>query len=330
MFASRSDKAGAMTQRSNRMASRLANRAGRALAGRARIPFARWLRGRKDMRRLRRADCVLVAFAKSGRTWLRVMISRLFQVKYGLPPDEIMELDNFHRSNPAIPAIFFTSGSYISEAHRLPPPRTPFDDKKVIFLARHPGDVAASYYFHVDNRVTPHLKDVKGLPADLSDTPIHEFIMSKDWGVPAIIAYLNRWAGNLVRMPESLLVRYEDLRADPAAELRRIAAFLGETFADDAYAEAVAFASFDRLRERERQNFFGNDRLAPRDAANPDSFKVRRGKVGGYRDYLTPEQAEAVDDLVRRTLSPIFGYDGDGGAPRAAASAWQGTRRGLA
>jgi hypothetical protein len=252
------------------------------------------------------------------------MISRLYQVKYGLPPDEIMELDNFRRANAAIPAIFFTSGSYLSEAHRLPPPRTPFDDKKIIFLARHPCDVAVSYYYHVGHRVTPHRKDVKGLPADQAS--IHEFVMNRDWGLPAVIAYLNRWAGNLVRIPASLLVRYEDLRRDPTTELRRIAAFLGETFSDEQLAEAVAFADFERLKEKERENFFGSHRLTPRDLANPNSFKVRRGKVGGYRDYFTTEQAAVMDDLVRRTLSPVFGY-GPAEPERAPAAVGQGGQR---
>ncbi len=296
----------------NRLAGRAADRLAALLPDRARIGLIRWIRGRKDLRRLQRADFVLVAFAKSGRTWLRVMISRLYQVKYGLAADRIMELDNFQRQHPAIPAIFFTSGSYIADAHRLPPPETPYDRKRVIFLARHPCDIAVSYYFHVANRVVPHRKDVKGLPEDLSQTSVFDFAMDENWGLPAIVAYLNRWAEYLNRVPTSLMMRYEDLRAEPETSLRRIAAYLGETFTDETYADAVAFASFDRLKQRESENFFENRRLAPRDSGNPNSFKVRRGKVGGYRDYVTDEQAAAMEDRVRRDLSPLFGYGARG------------------
>jgi hypothetical protein len=35
---------------------------------------------------------------------------------------------------------------------------------------------------------------------------------------------------------------------------------------------------------------------------------VRRAKVGGYRDYFTPEQAAELEDLVNSRLSPTFGY----------------------
>jgi len=48
------------------------------------VAVERWLRGREQVGKLRRADCVVVSFGKSGRTWLRVMFSRFYQVKHGL------------------------------------------------------------------------------------------------------------------------------------------------------------------------------------------------------------------------------------------------------
>ena len=47
------------------------------------IRIDRWLRGKEEFRKLRLADCVIVSFGKSGRTWLRVMLSRFYQLKYG-------------------------------------------------------------------------------------------------------------------------------------------------------------------------------------------------------------------------------------------------------
>jgi alcohol sulfotransferase len=49
-------------------------------------------------------------------------------------------------------------------------------------------------------------------------------------------------------------------------------------------------------------------RFAPRDKDNPDSFKVRRGKVGGYRDYFSEAQAAEIEALIDADLSPVFGY----------------------
>ncbi len=36
--------------------------------------------------------------------------------------------------------------------------------------------------------------------------------------------------------------------------------------------------------------------------------KVRRGQVGGCRDFFTDEQAARMEDMVRTHLSPALGY----------------------
>jgi hypothetical protein len=290
------------------------HRTSRTLLGRQRVGLLRWIRSRRDLRRLAHADVAVVSFAKSGRTWLRVMLSRLFQVKYALPDQIIIERDNLHRLNPAVPVFLFTQGSYIQDVRPIAGPQSPYHGKRLIFLARHPADTAVSYFFHTSNRINPLKKDVKRLPEDLSGTLVSEFVKNELWGMPAIIRYLNAWADALAQHPHRLLVRYEDLRVDPKPQLERIAGILGERFTDTAYHEAIAFASFERLQAMERADFFANQRLQPRNPANPDSFKVRRGKVGGYRDYLDDDQVAWVEQQVRESLHPIYGYSGQSGA----------------
>ena len=48
--------------------------------------------------------------------------------------------------------------------------------------------------------------------------------------------------------------------------------------------------------------------MKPGDPSEPASFKVRRGKVGGWRDYMSEEEAGHIDRMVRETLNPVFGY----------------------
>jgi hypothetical protein len=290
------------------MAARLMLAALSPLSRPTRLYLLRRQRGRRELRRLGRADVAVMAFAKSGRTWLRVMLSRLYQIKYGLPPEAMLQSDNYHALNPAIPVFLFAHGTYARIASRLPPPLTEFDRKKTIFLARHPCDIAVSYYFQSAHRTKPYRRDVVNLPPNIADMPLVDFVMSKDHGLPFIIGYLNEWAGILARVERGLLVRYEDMREEPAAELKRIADFIGESFTDEQVAETVAFASFDRLKDMERSNHFGSRRLSARDPSNPDSFKVRRGKVGGFRDYFTPAEIALMERMVRTQLVPLFGY----------------------
>ncbi len=75
--------------------------------------IGRWVRGREEHRKLQRADYILMSWGKSGRTWLRVMLSRFYQLAYDLPEGMMLEFDNLHRVNPAIPKVFFTHGNYL-------------------------------------------------------------------------------------------------------------------------------------------------------------------------------------------------------------------------
>ena len=280
----------------------------RSVLGRHRVKLFRWRRARRDLSRLARADVAFVSHAKAGRTWVRVMISRLYQKKYGLPENKIIEHDNFHALHSSIPVFFFSMGNYIADVRPIESEHSPFQKKKLIFLARHPADTAVSYYFQLCGRTNPDLLDIKRLPNNLSETPIYEFMTDPIYGLRSVINYMNNWAEALKNHPQCLLLRYEDVRAHPDLQLKRIGEFLGENFILEEIDEAVEFASFNTLKEKERANYFENARLQARDPGNPESYKVRRGKVGGYRDYFKYEEITWIDQLVDGELAPIYGY----------------------
>ena len=58
------------------------------------------------------------------------------------------------------------------------------------------------------------------------------------------------------------------------------------------------------MRNAEVHDSFGHERLRPADPHNPESFKVRRGKVGGYVDYLSSEDIAYVDAYGNPTNTP--------------------------
>jgi hypothetical protein len=61
------------------------------------------------------------------------------------------------------------------------------------------------------------------------------------------------------------------------------------------------------MQRLEAAGVFDSKILRSRDVANPEAFKVRRGKVGGFRDYLSPDdQAFAAEAL--KELDARFGY----------------------
>jgi hypothetical protein len=272
----------------------------------------RWLRGREDFRKLRLADAVVVSFGKSGRTWLRVLLSRVFQLQHGLDERAILGFDNLHYRTGAAPKILFTHDNYLKDYTGRRDSKADFYGKRVVFLARDPRDVAVSQYFQWKYRMKPNKKEINAYPA--GDLSAFEFVMSEA-GLPKVIEFMNLWAREAPRIKDFMVVRYEDLRARPEETLRALLDFLGAPASEAQIADAVEFASYDNMKRMEQQRVFwlSGGRLVPKDRSNPNSYKVRRGKVAGYRDDFDPAQLAQIDRLVETTLDPLYGYTGAAG-----------------
>jgi hypothetical protein len=54
---------------------------------------------------------------------------------------------------------------------------------------------------------------------------------------------------------------------------------------------------------------FASKILQPTDVADPESFKVRRGKVGGFTDYLLGDDLSCATEALAK-LDSRFGYSG--------------------
>ena len=271
----------------------------------------RKLRGVEQFDKLQRADIVIVSFGKSGRTWLRVMVSHLFRVMYKLPENAILGFDNFHNLNKAVPKTFFTHDNYIKDFTGDFDTKLPFYHKRVVLLARDPRDVAVSQFFQWKFRIKPTKVAINNYPPRGSDISLFDFIMSDNGGsIRAVTDYLNLWAVEAGKVENFHLLRYEDLRLEPHRELRSMLDFLQIDASDAQVDAAVEYSSYENMKKMEsKQQFrFAGGRMMPRDKDNPNSFKVRRAKVGGYRDYFTDEEVAAIDQRLAETLDPMFDY----------------------
>ena len=273
------------------------------------LRIERVLRGWEEARRLQQADGTVISYAKSGRTWFRVLISRYFAKKYGFAEGRTMEFDEFHRANPAVPVLLFSHDNYLKDYMGHDRKFDLYGRSRVVLMVRDPRDTAVSQYFQWKHRISARKKLLNGYPEE--DTGIFDFITSDTVGIPKNIAFMNAWAADLERFSELLLVKYEDLKADTGGELGRALRFLKQDPTEAELQDAAQFASIDNMRSMERQNagrLLANPRLTPGDVNDPSSFKVRRAKVGGWRDYVTVEQAGAIDAMMHERLSPLFGY----------------------
>jgi hypothetical protein len=286
----------------------------------ARLKFFRHERRwwRKHATRFGQADIVVIAHTKSGATWLRALLSHLLHLKYGVPADELLRFDNFSRLHPDIPTLqifrdtVFPGGSHGAWDVPIAP------HQKAVFLVRDPRDVAVSFYFHVRNRASAHELHHKAIPDSARSLSIGEFAADPRYGVRRVIDFYNRWREEAPALKSSLFLRYEDLHRDPTGQMRRLLDYLSLDFDEEQIARAVDFASFGSLQQLERDGFFRSGRLGAADPSNPDSFKVRRGEIGGYRSHFSAEEVAAFDRMVGTLLHGDFGYGAAGVSAEAA------------
>jgi hypothetical protein len=289
----------------------------------------RWWRGREECRKLHGADWILVSWGKSGRTWLRVMLSRFYETHFGLPRHTLLGFDNLHRQHPGIPRVFFTHGNYLRDytGHGYDT-KVDFRGTKIVFLVRDPRDVAVSQYFQWRYRMRPHKKRLNDYPPHGADVSIYEFMMNPECGLPRVVSYFNGWLRGIPGLGNVLTIRYEDMRADPGQALVKILEFTGTPASAEEVQDAVEFAAYENLKKMEAEKSFSlwrsGWRLVPGDKSNPDSFKVRRAKVGGYRDYFSDEELVEIDRMLERDLLDGLGYKRSEQKPSMSATAATG------
>ena len=270
----------------------------------------RWRRGREEFWKYNQCQYIFASYGKSGRTWVRVMISRYYQLVYQLPDNILMGFDNFTRLNKDVPKIFFTHDNYLRGFTGNVNSKKDFYRKKTVLLVRHPIDVAVSQFFQWKYRMRPEKKAMNKYPLHEADISVYDFVKDENQGLSHIIEFLNNWASELPKIQHLLVVRYEDLRSDPEQEMAKIVTFLGLDADADYLRDTAEFASVENLRKKEQDNYFwrSGSRVQAKDVNDPNTFKVRKAKVGGYRDYFDDDQVAELDAIVDSFLLPAFGY----------------------
>lgn len=275
----------------------------------------RWKRDLRDDAWLAEADAVVVSYPKSGRTFVRSMVSRLYQRRFGIDERQLLEFPLLRKAAPGVPRLLFT---HAGDAMRTPgeirlDPRA-YEHAKVVLIARHPGDVAVSRFHHLKHRSRDRARK------RLAEQPLQDFVWDKKGGIPSIVRYLNLFADLKRSHPSVTIIRYEDFLDDPQQALGNLAEAIGLGVTADDVADAAAFGEIGNLKAREREGYFTSKRLRRASKADERSAKVRKGGSGGYRANLPTADVERIDAYVASNLDPIFGYSKPGRGTKASAS----------
>lgn len=164
-----------------------------------------------------------------------------------------------------------------------------FGQRPGVLLVRAPRDTVVSAYFQATRRLHVY------------DGPVGDFVRDPRFGIEKVARYHLLWSDAL-RASRFRLLEYEAMRVDTSALVTAVARHFGAAPDEAAIARAVAAGRFDVMRTGEDTGAYASYRgtLSPGEAGDGDSYKVRRGVVGGFRDYLTPTDQDYCDEVVRR------------------------------
>lgn len=251
-------------------------------------------------------DVIVVSVPKSGRTWLRAFFAAYFCARAGQP----FSLDPDRYGDPRIPRMIYSHdlfehrskgrwwdrirGKYLIPAAELRRAR-------VILLVRDPRDAFVSHYVQLT-------RPSADAPEQLKTITASEMLRDPLLGIEPIVRTMNDWLQEIGHRSNVTLLRYEDLKNAPNEYFRRALVAAGENeIPSDLFEEAVRFTQFGNMKKLEAAGAFDSKILQTRDQADPESANVRRGKVGGFTDYLSKED-QAFAAKAMSALDPRFGY----------------------
>lgn len=239
----------------------------------------------KHQRQRKTAEYLLISLTNCGRTWLRVMLGRAMQLAYGVEAVNLHDLFIFSELNPNLPSIKPIHEKYGQFGHT-------YQQHKVILLVRDPRDALVSRYY----------QHRKILPPDLN-----QYILEGN-DLAAYIQFYNDWQIYQDTAKAFLCIRYEDLKQDTLRELSRIVDFLELAIPPATLTNAIEFAAFNNMKKLETEGSPEVRAGVLQGHRSPTQRKVRKGIIGGYREDLSNEAIDFLDQTISRQLNPIYGY----------------------
>ena len=238
---------------------------------------------------------------KAGTTWMQQI---LYQMRSGGDTD----FDNIDAVVPWLerPRKGKSWRQVLEDYDTLPRPRlfkthctasqTPgIGTASIILTVRDPRECCVSFYHHLMN-MTDSARDMTGhqRPASCA-AHVDNWLESAAWfrNVKSWWPYRDH--------EKVLLLRYKDLKRALGAGVDQIAAFLGWELTPEQKAKVLKYSSFDWMKAHDEK--FSGQTESGKAPFKPGRF-IRQGKVGAYKELITPALEKKILDRAHAELEP--------------------------
>ncbi|VVA93689.1 unnamed protein product [Arabis nemorensis] len=257
-------------------------------------------------------DIILASFPKSGTTWLKALTVALFERSnnhsssddqhhpllsdnpHGIVP--FLETDMFHESSSPDLAKF-------SSFPRLFSTHMPFHTLhetlkgspcKIVYMCRDVKDTLISWWFFRSaiQKIEPDRSMLESL--------FKSFCNGTMYYGPFWEHVLSYWRGSLEDPKHVLFMRYEKMKAKPYDQIKRLADFLGCPFTKEEEENGSVDGILEFCSLRNLSSLEVNQTRKKKTMDHKNYF--RKGEVGDWKNYLTPEMENKIDMIIQERL----------------------------
>lgn len=262
----------------------------------------------------------LASYPKSGNTWLRSFLANYLANaaspvpinevhKYGLGdnitamyrrvaggPVDLNDVELSVRLRPRVLAGMVANNADVNlvKTHNInrniygvdliPPNLT----RSAIYVMRNPLDMVLSYARHTGQSIEKAAQDI--CHPHNGTAPYEKNVAT----------FLGSWSDHVKSWTEALpypvlVLRYEDMLADPEAQFAKVVAHFGMKVDAERLQRAVKHCSFDELRKQEDKGGFIEK------SEHTDRF-FSKGQAGQWRDELDPELVRKIRQANKRMM----------------------------